>query len=429
MAGRRGSWFIAVTLVERSVLSELAQSFGVAVVALTSLLLVEMVYEAVLQGLPFASLARFIPLMVPYALPWTIPAAFVAACLMTYSRMAGSNELTVVRASGTHIWRPLAPAAMMAAALCTVCGLLNHELVPRTAFFQYAVVRASNASQQAAAIKAADPLDPVIEIGKNYRIYMGDLRDDGTFRDITIVANEPLDTTSQEKAQRQVTYLRAPKGYYKYSDERAELVFHLEADLGRATPDDPDAGSGEMYKVMYGSERYDFDKALFEACTFRIKLRSLADMKFLPQKGKHLTSAELFIKIKLREAEIGSGRWQPPGAAGMSQAALAHARRKFKKWRDAPRSWRTEIHKRSALSLAPLLLGAIAIPIGVMMQRGHRLAAFGLAVAIVLGYYAVMAGGWKLGNSGMLPSAVAMWGVTALVGGCGLVLMRKMFRR
>ena len=429
MAGRRGSWFLAVTLVERSVLSELAQSFGVAVVALTSLLLVEMVYEAVLQGLPFASLARFIPLMVPYALPWTIPAAFVAACLMTYSRMAGSNELTVVRASGTHIWRPLAPAAMMAAALCTVCGLLNHELVPRTAFFQYAVVRASNASQQAAAIKAADPLDPVIEIGKNYRIYMGDLRDDGTFRDITIVANEPLDTTSQEKAQRQVTYLRAPKGYYKYSDERAELVFHLEADLGRATPDDPDAGSGEMYKVMYGSERYDFDKALFEACTFRIKLRSLADMKFLPQKGKHLTSAELFIKIKLREAEIGSGRWQPPGAAGMSQAALAHARRKFKKWRDAPRSWRTEIHKRSALSLAPLLLGAIAIPIGVMMQRGHRLAAFGLAVAIVLGYYAVMAGGWKLGNSGMLPSAVAMWGVTALVGGCGLVLMRKMFRR
>ena len=418
-----------MTLVERSVLSELAQSFGVAVVALTSLLLVEMVYEAVLQGLPFASLARFIPLMVPYALPWTIPAAFVAACLMTYSRMAGSNELTVVRASGTHIWRPLAPAAMMAAALCTVCGLLNHELVPRTAFFQYAVVRASNASQQAAAIKAADPLDPVIEIGKNYRIYMGDLRDDGTFRDITIVANEPLDTTSQEKAQRQVTYLRAPKGYYKYSDERAELVFHLEADLGRATPDDPDAGSGEMYKVMYGSERYDFDKALFEACTFRIKLRSLADMKFLPQKGKHLTSAELFIKIKLREAEIGSGRWQPPGAAGMSQAALAHARRKFKKWRDAPRSWRTEIHKRSALSLAPLLLGAIAIPIGVMMQRGHRLAAFGLAVAIVLGYYAVMAGGWKLGNSGMLPSAVAMWGVTALVGGCGLVLMRKMFRR
>jgi len=428
VAERRGSGFIAVTRLERSVLSELAQSFGMAVVALTVLLLVEMVYQAVLQGLPLASLVKFIPLMVPYALPWTIPAAFVAACIMTYSRMAGSNELTVVRASGTHIWRPLAPAAMMAAALCTLCGLLNHELVPRTAFFQYAVVRASNASEQAAAIKAANPLDPVIEIGKKYRIYMGDLRDDDTFRDITIVAKESLGMTPKDKAQRQVTYLRAPKGHYEYSDERSELVFHLEADLGRATPKDPDAGWGAMYKVVHGSERYDFEKALFEDCTFRIKLRSLADMKFLPQKGKHLTTAELFLKIDLREAKIRSGRRQPPKGANMTKAKLAHAKRKFNKWRDAPRSWRTEIHKRSALSLAPLLLGAIAIPIGVMMRRGQRLTAFGLSVAIILVYYAVMAGGWGLGSSGMLPPAVAMWGVTALVGGCGLVLMRKMFR-
>ena len=86
-----------VMRLERSVLSELAQSFGMAVVALTALLLIEMVYQVVLQGLPLASLVKFIPLMVPYALPWTIPAAFVAACIMTYSRMAGSNELTVVR--------------------------------------------------------------------------------------------------------------------------------------------------------------------------------------------------------------------------------------------------------------------------------------------------------------------------------------------
>ena len=414
--------------LERSVLSELALAFGMAVTALTAMMLVEVVYEAVLQGMPLGALARFVPMMIPFALPWTIPAAFVAACLMTYSRMAGNNELTVIRASGIHVWRVLAPAAMLAVFLCTVCGVLNHDLVPRLNFLQYTVAKSASASEQAAAIKSASPVEPVIKIGKKYSIYIGDLRDDDSFRNITIVSTEPLGVAVKDETRRQVSYIRAPRGRYEYSDEQSELVFYLEADLTLATPKNPDAGYGTMHNVVHGAGPYEFEKALFEECIYRIKVKSMADLSYLPQKGKHVTSARLLTRVDRREEAVRSGRRKAPEGP-MTDAALAHARKKYQKWKEEPRHWRTEIHKRSALSLAPLLLGAIAVPIGVMMRRGHRLAAFGLAVAIILVYYAFIAGGWSLGSSGMLPPAVAMWGVSGVIAAAGAVLTTRMFNR
>ena len=414
--------------LERSVFSELALAFGMAVSALTAMMLVEVVYEAVVQGMPLGSLIKFVPMMIPFALPWTIPAAFVAACLMTYSRMAGGNELTVIRASGIHVWRVLAPAAMLAVFLSAVCGVLNHDLVPRLNFLQYALAKSASASEQAAAIKSASPVEPVIRIGKKYSIYVGDLRDDDSFRNITIVSTEPLGAAAKDKSLRQVSYIRAPKGRYEHSDERGELVFYLEADLTLDTPENPDAGYGTMHNVVYGAGPYEFEKALFRECVYRIKLKSLADVSYIPQKGKHITSAQLLTKVDRRVEVIRSGRRKAPKEA-KTDAALEHARRKYRKWEEEPRLWRTEIHKRSALSLAPLLLGAIAVPIGVMMKRGHRLAAFGLAVAIILVYYAFIAGGWKLGSSGMLPPAVAMWGVSGVIAAGGAVLMTRTFNR
>ena len=432
MAVRRAGHFIATMRLERSVFSELALAFGIAVSALTAMMLVEVVYEAVLQGMPLFSLLKFVPMMIPYALPWTIPAAFVAACLMTYSRMAGSNELTVIRASGIHVWRVLAPAAMMAMFLCATCGVLNHYLVPRLNFFQYSLAKSAGASEQAAALRSADPVEPVIKIGKKYKIYIGDLRDDDSFRDITIVSAEPLGLAGKDKTERQVSYIRAPRGRYEHSDERSELVFYLEAELTLGAPlgtrTRPYAGLASMHKVVHGAGPYDFEKAFFKECVYPIKLKSMADVKYLPQKGKHVTTAELIMRTERRDEAIRLGRRTVPKSA-RSEAELAHARKKYRKWKEEPRHWRTEMHKRSALSLAPLLLGAIAVPIGVMMKRGHRLAAFGLAIVIILAYYALIAGGWKLGSSGMLPPGVAMWGVSAVIAGAGAVLLARMFRR
>ncbi len=426
MAARRGKRFIPVTKLEAGVLFELWQSFGVAVVALTLLMVVRMASEAVWEGLPLGTLVKFVPLMLPYTLPWTIPTAFMAACIMVYSRMSAQNEVMVVRASGIHLWRILSPAAMTALALCALCGLLNHRWVPRTRFSRYGVVKNVSASEHVAAIRALN--EPVVRVGK-YSVYVRDI-DDETFRDIVFVTTEDnVGTAAKEQAGRQVTYIRAPKGSYKYSDERNQIVFELEADPALSTPERPRRGKAMMCKCVYGTTPRDFERAYFDSCTFPIKLGPGRELELLPYKPKHLTTSEVMLKVRTRRRSIREHRLTQQDTAPMSPSERAHAKQKQLNRAAELRGWETEIQKRSALSLAPLLLGLIAVPVGLMIRRGRKIVAFGIAVAIVLCYYALMAGAWKMGESGMLAPPVALWSASAVVGGVGFVLTRNMLRR
>ncbi len=428
MAANHPIRFIAVTRLERSVLSELAGSFGVAVFAMTIVTLIGGVYGPVRDGLPLSALVQFLPLIVLYMLPWTIPTAFVGACIITYGRMASCNELTAVRASGIHVWRILTPAAALATALCAVCGVLNHAIVPITAFYQYGIGKSSKPSQIAAALQYSDPVMTIGPTVVHVREFIGT----GRMRDLILVSKpkqgvQSLPSTSSPDPGRPkgepvqvITYVYAPWGSYEYSDERGEIVFYLENDPTRNTVQEPHGGDAFLCKSVYSGAPHDFELLFFKNGVYPIKLESMEDLKFLPQKGKHMTTAELLLKIDLREDQL---RWRTQEESAMS-AKL------WKRWQDEPRHWRVAIHSRSALSLAPLLLGLVAVPLGVLTRRGRRLTGFGLAIAIVLGgYYPLMAGGSALGESGKLPPAAAIWMTSVLIAVLGILLIRNMLKR
>ena len=417
---------VLVTRLERQVLGELWQSFGVAVGALTLLMVVAASYEAVSEGLPVPSLVRYVPLVIPYTLPWTIPTAFTTACIMVYSRMAGDNELTAVRASGIHLWRVLTPAAAAAVLLSALCGVLNHDWVPRTRFLRFGIRRGVSASEQLATLRAVT--DPVLRVGQ-YKMYVGDVDEEGGFRDIVIVVPEKI-LGGGKSRQKQITYIRAPRARYEYSDERSQIVIHIERDPPPPGSNDPDAGKGTMYKVIHGTTPLDFERAAFGSATITIQLRSMADLRFVPHDGKHMTTAELMLKVRARLRSLRTGERKPPDTSRMTGDRKKYAEKKWRQWLRETWLWRTEVHKRSAFSLAPLLLGAIAVPLGVMTGRGRKLAAFGLGVLVVLGgYYPLMAFATKLGRAGVVPSAVAVWGMTAAVACVAGCLFRKMLKR
>ena len=414
-----------LTRLEGHVLSELLQAFGLSVGALTLVSIIGGAYGPVSDGLPLLVTLKFIPLVVPHMLPWTIPTAFVAACLMVYGRLSSANELTAVRASGVHLWRVFAPAAMVAAFLCVLCGLLNHHVVPRTRFVQYEILKGASASEQAAAIRYSDP---VMSVG-GHKVYLRELEMDDTFRDVVIVMREKtVASADTDRSLDLYKYVRAPRGHFEYSDDRGEIVFYLESDPVRSTLADPDAGKAVMYKVMGGTTR-NFEYALFRKCVIPVKLRSASDLDFMPEKAKHLTTSQLMVRIARRLERMGAGYRTPPDTRGLSRDQKAYQLKKWGKWVSEPRQWQTTIHKRAALALATLLLGAIAAPLGVLIPRGRRVVAFAVAIAMTFLYYGLMAGAWKLGSAGVLMPGVAIWGVTALVGGVGLVLNVNLLKR
>jgi lipopolysaccharide export system permease protein len=85
----------------RYVLSQLTKLFLLALIALTSLLLIGVIVkEAVERNLPPAAVLRLIPYILPEVLRITVPVCLLLATTSLYSRMSGSNEIVAVKALG-----------------------------------------------------------------------------------------------------------------------------------------------------------------------------------------------------------------------------------------------------------------------------------------------------------------------------------------
>lgn len=411
--------------IERAILAELAFSFLLALAAMTMIALLAAIYGPLREGLPLDIIAKLIPYMIPYMLPWTIPTAFVGACITTYSRMAGSNELLVIRAAGIHPWRIVAPAAMLAIFLSAICAVLNHEIVPRTSFAQYGIGKSASASELAAAIRTSDP---IMSVG-SYRVHVGEILKNDELRRVVIVSDTRTLSEKKTKSKEQVTYIIAPRGRFEYSDIDSEITFFLSNDPKMNTKADPHAGDCIMRRTLNGAEA-DFEPLYCESATVPIKLKSMDDVKWLPNKGKHLTTSDLIIKADLRLDEIKKGARKRPDTSAMTPAEKSHEKKVYERYMYEPQQWLTEVHTRSAMSLAPILLGMIAVPIGVMTRKGRPVTCFALGIAVVFGgYFPLTAGATTLGSSGMLPPAVAVWLINAIVAVCGVVMARRMFAR
>ncbi len=422
--------FYLIGRIERSVLLELLQAFVIAGAGLTLIAIVGSAYEAVRDGFPLDTLLGISALAILPVLPWTIPTAFTAACIRVYGRMADHNELTAVRASGIHLWRVLSPATFLALGLCVLCAVIRHDLGPSTMHRQYLMMKAGSASEQAAAIRMSDP---VMEIGR-YLIYIGELNKDDSFRDIVIVIPENVIASGESDAEGRtwtsLTYVRSPRGRYEYSDDESVITFHLESDPDQKTSNNPDAGRCQMIRAVHrpGRER-DWHRAYFDSASVPIRLPSVEDLRLLPRKEKFLSTAELILQLRKREAEIGNDDTLTQTPAGLTPGEATVRKKQLLQRRDEAREWRTTIHRRSALSLAPLLLAAIAVPIAVIIGRGQRAVAFGLAIAIVVGYYALMAIGWRLGRFGLVSPGTGIWGATVATATCGALLLRRILRQ
>jgi len=102
-------------------------------------------------------------------------------------------------------------------------------------------------------------------------------------------------------------------------------------------------------------------------------------------------------------------------------------------WRTAEKPRRsailTTIHTRYAQSLAPLFLVLVAMPIGIYVKRGSRLAGLGAALPPLLIYFVLYFVFQGMGDKDRVPPVVAAYAPDACLMTVSLVLLGTVFRR
>jgi lipopolysaccharide export system permease protein len=231
-----------VKIINRYVLKEHIGPFVFALVALTSLLFLQVIArkfgDLVGRGLSWETIAQFFILSFPYTMALTFPMAVLVAVLYAFSRLAAENEITALKAGGISARSLLAPSLAAGAVMAVFMLWFNDQVLSRAnhelATLQVAIAR----TKPTFALK-----EQVINPVKEGQLYLraGQIERDqsGRMRDVTIY-------DVSDAARRRTIF--ADSGTLTFAANRRDLLMHLYNGMVMSAPS---SSPGQLDRIYY----------------------------------------------------------------------------------------------------------------------------------------------------------------------------------
>lgn len=354
---------------------ELLPPFFVNLLVFTFVLLLAKVLEltelVVVKGVEPATIMKLLGYSIPFLLSLTIPMSTLLAVLLTFLRLSGDNEITVLKSAGVSLYKLLPPVILF----CLWTYLL-------TSYLAITVVPGANQAFRNELLALAKAR---ADISIKERVFNEDFK-----KMVLYVNHMPLGSDRMENIFIQ--------------DERdAEMVNVILASNGRIVTD-------PKQRVLIFQ--------LFDGLIDRV--------------DRQLTSTETInfesydLKLNL-ESELAKERLKAPDQYEMNLDELWTAIEGFKKKKDMTSVflYEMEAHKRFSLPFACLVLGLVAVPFGAQSRMKGRNWGITMGLGLFLVYYLLLSAGWSFGESGDYPPVLGMWAPNILVGAVAVYMLRQ----
>ena len=207
-------------IISRYVVREHAGPFAFALIALTSLMLLNFISrqmgELVGKGLPWKVIGQFFMLSIPFTIALTVPMSVLVAVLYAYTRLASENEVTALKANGVSPWRLVTPAIIGGVFMSMGLLAFNDQVLPR-ANHELSTLQ-SDISQARPTLLLKDQVINSIAEGKFY-LKAGKV-DQAGGRLLEVVIYDLADAT-----RRRTIY--ADSGHIAFASNRKDLLLDL----------------------------------------------------------------------------------------------------------------------------------------------------------------------------------------------------------
>jgi lipopolysaccharide export system permease protein len=360
-------------ILQGYVLRELIPPFVLSMMVFTFILLagkimrlVEMVVD---WGVNPLEAGQFILFIIPSFLGFTIPMAVLLAVLVGFGRLSADGELTAMKSAGISLYQLLRPViAFSLFAFAISLHFMLYGLPWGTTGFRellFAVAR-----------KRAD-------LGIREQVF------NDSFKGLVIYVNH-LERQTGRLEGILISDARDLK-------EPATIV----AKQGRIYADPKSLTMGII--LQDGSiHKMDSDKGATDTLQFeRYHLRLEPEEKF-SERQRAKRKFEQMYPMEL---------WQKANSSELEELQRQKAS--------------TVLHEKIAIPLACLILGILAIPLGIMWSASGRFQGFILGAIVIMAYYALLLMGETLSNSGSIPPFPSVWIPNILFGGLALYLLRS----
>ena len=324
---------------------------------------------AIYADVPLALAGQIGAALLPGVLVLSLPVAVLAGVLIGYARMGSDSEIVAMRAAGVGTWRLLWPALLLGLLATFAATFLHLNEAPQAAR------DLRRAMLTGALRKLESPVEPRTfntDI-PGHVIYVRDGdKAQGTWARVFIYAQQKDGSTS---------IVTARSGRIDSSGEKSELVL---VDAGRLNI--PAAGNRDRSYVI---ERLD-------------------QLRFAIDTGR----GALIDRINQEEVKVEELDW-----SDLRQQAQSGS---LEERREAERT----LHRKLALSAAPLVFALFGGLLGLRIRRGGRGAGVLLALGVVILYYLISLLGESLVRTNTLPAYVGQWMATVIIVALSLPLAR-----
>lgn len=330
--------------------------------------------------LPFAFIAEFIALVIPFSLIFTIPWAFLTAILLVFGRLSADNELVSLRMTGWSMSRICASVFFLALALSSVCYWVNVSVSPmakdriKRMFFQVALDNPSSLFQEGR----------VLDKIPGFRIYTGK-REGNELKNLEIVELE---------------------------NRLARRIIHARSATLETKP-------GQLDFVMLLKD------AQIEDITYT-EDKQVAKTEFVQAKE----TAMLFPMSRLKQDTVKVNASMKSTSALWAEVTskIDSLTGKLMEAKEHSKSL-TELSKRYSFSLACLTFALVGIPLGVTAQRRETSTGFALSLITATVYLVFIILADTLNDKPSAMPHLIMWVPNILFLGVGGWLFRRLSAR
>lgn len=349
------------------IIKEILPPFFVSLLVFNFIMILAKILElselVIVKGVRLDTILRFLLYSLPFSLMVTIPLSTLLAVLLAFLRLTGDNEIAVIKSAGIGLYRLLPPVILFCLWTYLVTSYLVLYLVPY-----------SN------------------------RAYRNELLE---------LAKVSADISIKERI---------------FNNDFSQMVLYVNfIDLNQGWMRDifiRDSRDTEMDNVVVASRgRIATDKKK------RILVFELFD-GVIDRVEETISFKRYDLKLDL-ESALSSQHLRPPDQFELDQEDLWTVINGFDKDDIRYYTYRLEAHKRFSLPAASLVLGLIAVPLGLQGKNRGRNWGIIMGLGVFLIYYFLFTAGLSFGETGFYPPMLAMWMPNLIVGGAAIFFLRR----
>ena len=307
----------------------------------------------------------------PFILTFIVPMSVLVATLSMFGKLSYDNEIIAMRASGLSLLKIAKPLFFVVFILSLCTFILSDQIASVTHYRYRQLLMRIGLENPGAALEEGT----FIKKFKNFVIFIYEI-DKNKLKGIRIYQPQEGKPTRTISAQKGELISIPEQGIVKLR-------------LIQGTSDEPDPKDpAKFYTINF--KTYDFPLNVSE---------SSKDEK-LGKKPKDMSIREL-------QTEIDN-----LGHEGI-RATYPLA---------------TEIHNKIALAFSSIAFLLIGIPLGITSRRSNKSVSFGISLFLMTLYWLILIAGKALAQKGLVHPLLALQFANLIVGGAGLLLLRKITR-